>query len=141
MPRRIFTYLFPTLLLFCLSVALCFVPTTIFKAFGQTVNQAKEVVHLPEKLGESFRAVGKARMLTAEQCSTLPNADIFKEFSLESLTSGHYTDGKNLINVEVFQLKFDSDAFGYSPSLRAKHQTQVLNFSTDATLLEFHRRP
>lgn len=112
MPRRIFTYLFPTLLLFCLSVALCFVPTTIFKAFGQTVNQAKEVVHLPEKLGESFRAVGKARMLTAEQCSTLPNADIFKEFSLESLTSGRYTDGKNLITVEVFQVKFDSDAFG-----------------------------
>jgi len=118
LPRSIFTYLFPTLLLFILS-ELCFVPTTTFKAFGQPASQVKDIVHLPEKLGANFRTIGKVRTLSAEQCSTLPNADIYKEFTLESLTSGRYTDGKNSITVEIFQLKFDSDAFGLFTFIRS----------------------
>ncbi|MFN0111209.1 MAG: DUF6599 family protein [Blastocatellia bacterium] len=67
---------------------------------------------MPDKLGEAFRLVGKVRTLSAEQCAALPDADVYKEFWLEALISGHYSDGKNSLAVEVFQLQFDSGAYG-----------------------------
>ncbi len=92
--------------------ALCLIPALFVTAFSQTSDQSKKIFRLPDKLGANFVSLGKAQTLSAEQSSALPDGAVYKEFGLESLTSGRYTDGKSTITVEAFQMKFDSDAFG-----------------------------
>lgn len=92
--------------------ALCFILSLFVTAFSQTSEQSKAIFRLPEKLGQNFVSIGRSQTLSTEQCLTLPDGAVYKEFSLESLTSARYTDGKNTITVEAFQMKFDSDAFG-----------------------------
>jgi len=129
LPKLILTYLFSKFLIFCLA-ALCFVPLNNLNAFGQTTNQTKAAFYLPDMLGDDFRIVGKPRILSAEQYSALSDGDVYKEFKLESLTSGHYTDGKNSMAINVFQVQFDSDAFGLLTFHQDKHPENGHKFFT-----------
>ncbi len=99
-------------------------------AFGQTASRPNNKVLLPDRLGETFRAVGKTQTLSADQYSVLPDGDVYKEYWLESLTSGHYTDGKNSIAVEVFQMEFDSGAYGLFTFNRGKQTETRREFFT-----------
>lgn len=111
MPKLTLSFHFQTLLEFFLAV-LCLVPVLSMSALSQTASPLTNKTLLPDKLGETFRAIGKIRTLSADQCSVLPDSDVYQEYWLESLTSRHYTDGKNTIAIEVFQMEFDSGAYG-----------------------------
>lgn len=89
--------------------ALCLMPFLVLSGFAQPAN-TKPL--LPEKLGETWRASGPVRILSAEQSGVLPDGDVYKEFWLESLTSRHYTDGTNSVAVEVFRMQYESGAYG-----------------------------
>ncbi|MBS1789820.1 MAG: hypothetical protein JST85_19005 [Acidobacteria bacterium] len=112
---------------FCLA-ALCLASMISFNALSQINNQPKEVFHLPDKLGENFRATGKPKSLSADKCFSLPDGEIYKEFRLENLTSETYTDGKNSILVEVFQTQFDADAFGLFTFNREENSNSRFSF-------------
>jgi len=92
--------------------ALYLIPTLFVTAFSQASDQSKKIFRLPDKLGQNFVSVGRSQTLSAEQCLTLPDGTVYKEFGLESLVSSRYTDGQSTVTVEAFQMKFDSDAFG-----------------------------
>lgn len=129
MPRLILSTLSKTLFSFCLA-ALCFAPVLFSSAVGQTANPPTNKTHLPDKLVETFHIVGKTRTLSSDQCSILPDGDVYKEYWLESLTSGHYTDGKNTIAVEIFQMQFDSGAYGLFTFNRGKQNETRREFFT-----------
>lgn len=85
----------------------------------QTVNQStnSHVVQqlrdlLPARLGETWRAVGQARIWNVEQFSALPDADVYSEYGLQKIISRAYTNGKTRVTVEIFDLGFVSGAYG-----------------------------
>ncbi|MBP6821421.1 MAG: hypothetical protein KA368_07750 [Acidobacteria bacterium] len=111
MPKLTQFFFSKTLLNFCAAV-FCFWLILFSSAFSQAMTQPNNNLILPDRLGDTFHSVGKTKTLPANQCSVLPDGDVYKEYWLESLTSGHYTDGKNAIAIEIFQMQFDSGAYG-----------------------------
>src|SRR5262249_20197136 len=93
---RVFSLVFSILLL----TAIC--------AQGQSND--KEL--LPDRLGESWRAAGPARVLNAERLSSLPDADVLREYGLQRVIDRVYTDGKNESSVELFELNLIPNAYG-----------------------------
>src|SRR5215475_11939566 len=93
---RVFSLLFSILLL------------TASGAQGQSND--KEL--LPDRLGEGWRAAGPARILNAERLSSLPDADVLREYGLRRVINRVYTDGKNESSVEVFELNLIPNAYG-----------------------------
>lgn len=69
-------------------------------------------VELPDKIGETWQAIGSARVLTPDQTSVLPDGAIYAEYGLRSLTTRFYTNGKTKVSVELFQTQFPSEAYG-----------------------------
>jgi hypothetical protein len=67
---------------------------------------------LPARLGETWRAVGQARIWNVEQFSALPDADVYSEYGLQKIISRVYTNGKTRVTVEIFDLSFISGAYG-----------------------------
>lgn len=67
---------------------------------------------LPPIIGERWRAVGSKRKLNADEWGILPNADVYAEYGLQSLANRTYSDGERKINLEVFEMKFVSGAYG-----------------------------
>jgi len=93
---RVFSLLFSILLL------------TASGAQGQSND--KEL--LPDRLGESWRAAGPARILSDGRLSSLPDADVLREYGLQRVINRVYTDGKNESSVEVFELNLIPNAYG-----------------------------
>jgi hypothetical protein len=67
---------------------------------------------LPARLGETWRAAGQARIWNIEQFSALPDADVYSEYGLQKIISRAYTNGKTIVTVEIFDLRFISGAYG-----------------------------
>jgi hypothetical protein len=67
---------------------------------------------LPARLGETWRAVGQARVWNIEQFSALPDADVYSEYGLQKIVSRAYTNGKIRTTVEIFDMSFMSGAYG-----------------------------
>lgn len=98
--------------------------------FGQNRNQNEETNHpvkvpgisvpsLPDKVGETWMAIGNARTLSVEQVSILPDGDVYAEYGLQGLTTRFYTNGKAKLAIEVFQTRFASEAYGLFTFLRS----------------------
>jgi hypothetical protein len=67
---------------------------------------------LPSSIGGRWQAAGPVRNLNPDQWNVLPHADIYAEYGLQNLTNRSYTDGQQKINLEVFEMKFISGAYG-----------------------------
>jgi len=67
---------------------------------------------LPPSIGENWRAVGSEKKLNPDEWAILPNADVYAEYGLQILANRSYTDGERKINLEVFEMKFASGAYG-----------------------------
>jgi len=67
---------------------------------------------LPDRLGADWRAVSPARVINGQRLSSLPDADVRKEYGLQRVISRAYTDGRIRASVEVFELNFISNAYG-----------------------------
>src|SRR5262245_4715721 len=67
---------------------------------------------LPPSIGENWRAVGSEKRLNPDEWGILPNADVYTEYGLQSLANRSYTDGERKINLELFEMKFASGAYG-----------------------------
>jgi hypothetical protein len=67
---------------------------------------------LPPVLGGNWRALSPSRTLNPEDWAVLPNADVYAEYGLHKLTSRIYGDGKSKGIVEVFDMRFESGAYG-----------------------------
>jgi hypothetical protein len=77
---------------------------------SQAGGQTKEI--LPNNLGENWQAVGAQKVLNPDQWAVLPDSDIYAEYGLQKLTNRTYSKGKTKATVEIFEMKFDSGAFG-----------------------------
>jgi hypothetical protein len=77
-----------------------------------SAQSAKRENLLPSILSERWRIAGSEKTLNSEQWSVLPDADIYAEYGLQNLTNRSYTDGQRKINLEIFEMKFISGAYG-----------------------------
>ena len=75
-------------------------------------GQSNDKELLPDRLGERWRAAGPGRVLDAERLSSLPNADVLREYGLQRVIKRVYTDGKNESSVEVYELNLIPNAYG-----------------------------
>ncbi len=96
---------------------------------------------LPARLGETWRAMGQARIWNVEQFSALPDADVYSEYGLQKIVSRVYTNGKIRVTVEIFDLSFISGAYGLftfnrvflQPNRREFHEGRYLvSISSDS---------
>lgn len=62
-------------------------------------------------IGE-WKAAGSERILKSEEWSILPDASIYSEYGLQRLHSRFYTRGNVKANVELFEMRFPSGAYG-----------------------------
>jgi uncharacterized protein DUF6599 len=67
---------------------------------------------LPDGSIGEWRALGRARILKAEEWSVLPDATIYSEYGLQRLHSRVYTKGSARATVEIFEMRFPSGAYG-----------------------------
>lgn len=97
----------------------------VAQAFGQTSNQSASPapptqasspktppVVLPDKLTETWRALGASKTLGATESAVLPDGEILTEYDLQTLTNRTYTNGQSRVTVEVFTLGYPSSAYG-----------------------------
>jgi hypothetical protein len=98
------------------------------------VTQIKKDI-LPPTLGGKWRALGPSRALKPEEWAILPNADVYAEYGLQKLTSRIYSDGKSRGIVEVFEMRFDSGAYGLSTFNRGALSPYRREFQTQRFLV------
>src|SRR5262245_26103396 len=67
---------------------------------------------LPDRLAQKWRAVSQARILDGQRLSSLPDADVHREYGLRRVVSRVYTDGHVESSVEVFELNLIPGAYG-----------------------------
>ncbi|MFN0083758.1 MAG: DUF6599 family protein [Blastocatellia bacterium] len=67
---------------------------------------------LPARLAGDWRAAGEARKLPANAASELPDADLFSEYGLRRLLIRSYTNGKERISIEAFEIDATAGAYG-----------------------------
>lgn len=67
---------------------------------------------LPQNLGKNWQAVTAERRLSSDQWRILPDADLYSEYGLQTLSNRVYDNGRTKATVEVFQMKYTSGAFG-----------------------------
>jgi hypothetical protein len=84
---------------------------TVLIPSSTAAQQANKEGLLPLSFGR-WQASGSVRTLNPDQWSVLPNADIYAEYGLQHLSNRSYTDGQQKINLEVFEMKFASGAYG-----------------------------
>lgn len=96
---------------------------------------------LPDKLRENWRAVAPPRLLTATQCQVLPDGDIYAEYGLQNLVTRFYTNGKTKIAVELFQMRFSSEAYGLFTFIRGTKTKKAQIFYTGSFLVNVSDYP
>ncbi|HKQ77906.1 MAG TPA: DUF6599 family protein [Blastocatellia bacterium] len=67
---------------------------------------------LPDRLGENWRATNPERVFGAERLSSLPDANVLREYGLQRFISRVYANGKTKSTVEVFELNLIPNAYG-----------------------------
>jgi len=95
----------------------------LFRAFGVLFSilllaasgaqgQINDKELLPDRLAENWRAINPERVLGAERLSSMPNADVLKEYKLQRFISRVYANGKIKSTVEIFELNLIPNAYG-----------------------------
>jgi hypothetical protein len=67
---------------------------------------------LPARLGNTWRAAGEARQLSAESFAVVEGGPVYLEYGLQSLTARRYTNGQARVLVEAFAMRYPSGAHG-----------------------------
>ncbi|MDX2029074.1 MAG: DUF6599 family protein [Blastocatellia bacterium] len=67
---------------------------------------------LPSRLTENWRAAGEVRKLPATATSVLPDAALYSEFGLRSLSIRNYAKGTERITIEAFETNTPAGAYG-----------------------------
>ncbi len=105
-------------------------------AFGQTQKHSLQIANLlTDKLNDGWRATGSPQILTVEQSSVLPDGDVYAEYGLVLLANRQYTDGKNKVVIEIFQMKFASGAYGLLSYNRGNLTTKRQEFQIGRYLI------
>jgi hypothetical protein len=96
---------------------------------------------LPDNPGGDWRAVNRTRILKSDEWSILPDAPIYTEYGLQRLHSRVYRKGDAKATVEIFEMRYPSEAYGLftfnrgslSPNRREFYVGSYL-FSIDSVL-------
>lgn len=67
---------------------------------------------LSNKIGTEWKATGGAQKFDSGQLSTNPEIKLLLEYGLQSLASRQYTNGKDKLAVEAYEMKYASGAYG-----------------------------
>jgi hypothetical protein len=67
---------------------------------------------LPDNPGGEWRAVNQSRILKSDEWSILPDARIYTEYGLQRLFSRVYGKGNAKATVEIFEMRYPSEAYG-----------------------------
>jgi hypothetical protein len=67
---------------------------------------------LPDRLGENWRAAGEPRRLSSERFAVVDDSDVYLEYGLQAVITRSYTNGKDRIRVEAFEVRYPSGAHG-----------------------------
>jgi hypothetical protein len=67
---------------------------------------------LPDNLGGEWRAVDRMRILKSDEWAILPDAPIYTEYGLQRLHSRVYSKGNGKATVEIFEMRYPSEAYG-----------------------------
>lgn len=103
---------FPGYLSRITSIICLFGSILILNSSTISAQPANKEILLPSSIGERWRAAGSEKRLNPDQWSILPDADVYAEYGLQNLSIRSYTDGHRKINIEVFEMKFTSGAYG-----------------------------
>jgi hypothetical protein len=107
--------------------AYCLLPTAYCLLFllvpGQVTAQSQEAQSgrarteaadalLPDNPGGEWRAVNQSRILKSDEWGILPDAPIYTEYGLQRLYSRVYGKGNAKATVEIFEMRYASEAYG-----------------------------
>jgi hypothetical protein len=67
---------------------------------------------LPDQFGNSWRATGPAKQMSAEQFRVVQDAEVYLEYGLQTVTTRAYTSGRDQVSIEVFEMRYPSGAYG-----------------------------
>jgi hypothetical protein len=67
---------------------------------------------LPDNLGGEWQAVNQSRILKSDEWGILPDAPIYTEYGLQRLYSRVYGKGGAKATVEIFEMRYPSEAYG-----------------------------
>ena len=81
------------------------------KTGGDNSEQISREV-LPARLGSLWHAVSEPRNLTPERFAVVQGAEVYLEYGLRAVITRVYTDGKNQVVVEAFEMQYPSGAYG-----------------------------
>jgi hypothetical protein len=67
---------------------------------------------LPDNPSGDWRAVNRTSILKPDEWSILPDGPIYTEYGLQRLHSRIYSNGKAKATVEIFEMRYPSEAYG-----------------------------
>ena len=67
---------------------------------------------LPDSFAKTWRALTPTRTINPAQWKILPLARVYDEYGLQKIVSRSYTDGKNRITVDAYEMRFLSGSYG-----------------------------
>ncbi len=79
---------------------------------GASQAPGEKSVILPDRFANTWRALTPTRTLNPAQWKILPLARVYDEYGLQKIVSRSYTDGKNRITVDAYEMRFISGSYG-----------------------------
>lgn len=79
---------------------------------AQSFSEESLAQGLPNKIANEWKAITPSRKLPAEKIIEATDAKILAEYGLQSVTNRSYTNGKDKLAVEAFEMKYVSGSYG-----------------------------
>ncbi|MBI3422625.1 MAG: hypothetical protein HY011_06770 [Acidobacteria bacterium] len=92
-------------------------------------------VQLPGNIGNKWKPTGVIRVLKGSECASIPDSEIGLEYGLNSVIIANYTNGSDHYQVEVFEMRFPSSAYGFFTYLRSKETKNRRQFWTNSQVI------
>lgn len=94
------------------SLLLLLIAIPTFGSEGHPFSEEALAKGLPNRIGSEWIAHTPSRKLSADQIPESQNTKILLEYGLQSFTDRSYTNGKDRVVVECYEMKYVSGAYG-----------------------------
>ncbi len=100
-------------------IHLCFLSLVfsffVFPSFGaepHPLSEASLEKGLPDKLGNNWQAITASRKVTIDKIPATAESKLLAEYGLQATSDRQYSNGKDKLTIEAFEMKYASGAYG-----------------------------